>query len=81
LAEGLVLVKSQLDFPGRGVDLYTDYRLREGPNGWRVVDIHEPPAVSDVAMRRSEYAAVLERGGFDELVAMMKERLARRAEQ
>jgi len=80
LPNGAVLVKAQLDFPGRNVDLFTDYRLAKREAGWRVIDIHEPPAVSDVAMRRSEYAAVLGRGGFDELVKLMNERLARRAE-
>ncbi len=78
LGDGLLLVQTQIDYPGRGVDIYVDYRLREGVDGWRVVDIHDPPSVSDVAMRRSEYATVLDRGGIDALVAMMEERIAKR---
>ena len=51
----VVLIKSILDYPGRAVDIFIDYRVRERPQGWRIVDVHQPPAVSEVAMRRSEY--------------------------
>jgi len=75
---GLVLIKTKLDYPGRAVDLYVDYRLRRTADGWRIVDVHDPPSISQVAMRRAEYRTVLERYGFDGLVAEMERRIARR---
>jgi ABC-type transporter MlaC component len=78
-APGVVLIRSKLDYPGRAVDLYTDYRLRRTTDGWRIVDVHDPPSVSEVAMRRAEYRTVLERYGFDGLIAEMESRIERRA--
>lgn len=78
---GLVLVSVLLDFPGRNVDVRTDYRLRNTNRGWLVVDIHQPPAVSEVAMRRAEYATVYEAGGFEKIVERMQKAIARRAER
>jgi len=78
LGPDLVLIRSKLDFPGRAVDLYTDYRLRRTNEGWRIIDVHSPPSVSEVAMRRAEYLTVLERGGFDGLIDEMQTRIERR---
>ena len=73
-----VLIKSILDYPGRAVDIFIDYRVSERPQGWRIVDVHQPPAVSEVAMRRSEYRTLLERRGFDGLIAEMNDRVEQR---
>jgi len=75
---GLVMIGSKLDYPGRNVDLYTDYRLRRTSQGWRIVDVFDPPSVSEVAMRRAEYRTVLERSGFDGLIEEMESRIRRR---
>lgn len=77
---GLVLVSIRLEYPGRDVNLRTDYRLRSSPRGWLIVDVHQPPSVSEVAMRRAEYAAVYEQGGFEKIVERMQAAIARRAE-
>ena len=77
-SRGDVLVHSQLDYPKRVVDLYTDYRLRSGAQGWRIVDVHSPPSVSEVAMRRAEYGSVLESQGFEKLISTMEARIVRR---
>lgn len=77
-APGIVVLESKLDYPGRNVDIYTDYRLRNTRRGWRIVDIHRPPSVSEVAMRRAEYRTVLERHGFDGLIEEMEARIRRR---
>lgn len=78
---GVVLIRSKLDYPGRAVDLYIDYRLRRTPDGWQIFDVHDPPSVSEVAMRRAEYRTVLERYGFDGLIAEMESRIARREQR
>jgi phospholipid transport system substrate-binding protein len=80
-SRGTARIHTQLDYPGRDVDLFTDYRLRRRAEGWRIIDVHLPPAVSEVAMRRSEYQRVLERGGFEELVSTMEKRIAARADR
>lgn len=77
-ASGIVVIESKLDYPDRNVDLYTDYRLRRTRLGWRIVDLHGPPSVSEVAMRRAEYRTVIDRHGFDGLIEEMEARIARR---
>jgi phospholipid transport system substrate-binding protein len=77
-AADTVRIRSVLDYPGRAVDIFVDYTVSERSQGWRIVDIHRPPAVSEVAMRRAEYRTLLERGGFDGLVAEMNARVEAR---
>jgi phospholipid transport system substrate-binding protein len=81
LPDGTMKVHTILDYPGRNVDLYTDYLMRRRPSGWRIVDRLAPPSVSDVAMQRAEYATVLQERGFDALIETMDQRIARREEQ
>jgi ABC-type transporter MlaC component len=66
-----ILVKTHLDYPGRNVDIYTNYLLRPSGAGWKIVDIFSPPAVSELRMRHAEYRRVLERKGHDGLIAAM----------
>lgn len=75
---GLVMIGSKLDYPGRNVDLHIDYRLRRKGGGWQIIDVYDPPSVSEVAMRRAEYRTVLERSGFDGLIEEMESRIRRR---
>jgi len=66
-----VLVKTRLLVPSEeNVDL--DYRLRETADGWRVVDIYLKGSVSELALRRSDYSAVVKRGGFAELSTYLR---------
>jgi phospholipid transport system substrate-binding protein len=75
---GIVMIGSKLEYPGRNVDLFRDYRLRSGSNGWQIIDVFDPPTVSEVAMRRAEYRTVLERAGFEGLIEEMESRIRRR---
>ena len=66
-----VMVKTRLLVPSdQNVDL--DYRLRETPDGWRVVDIYLKGSVSELALRRSDYSAVVKRGGYAELSTYLR---------
>lgn len=66
-----VLVKTRIIVPAdENVDL--DYRLRKTPDGWRIVDVYLKGTVSELALRRSDYTAVLKRGGFDELSGYLR---------
>ena len=71
---GTVLVRTRLDEPGdEGVAL--DYRLRSVDGSWRIVDIYLNGTVSELALRRSEYSALIQREGFKALLAKLDERI------
>ncbi len=55
------------------------YRLRKQDGTWRIVDIYLEGAISQLAMRRSEFSAVLARGGVDELIKHMSDLTAQAA--
>jgi phospholipid transport system substrate-binding protein len=46
-----------------------NYRMRQNGTGWRIIDVYLNGTVSELALRRSEYAAVLQRDGFETLVS------------
>jgi phospholipid transport system substrate-binding protein len=60
-------------------DVDLDYRMHQGDAGWRVVDIYSDGSVSEVALRRSEYAVVLKQGGIDRLIDAVSKKTAQRA--
>jgi len=65
------LVKTKVITPGADpVDL--NYRLQKGTGGWRVVDVYLNGTVSELALRRSDYASVLQRDGFDALATVVR---------
>jgi phospholipid transport system substrate-binding protein len=71
---GTVLVRTRLDEPG-GEGVALDYRLRSVDGGWRIVDIYLNGTVSELALRRSEYSALIQREGFKALLAKLDERI------
>ena len=72
---GTVLVRTHLDEPkGEGVEL--NYRLRQVGGEWRIIDIYLNGTVSELALRRSEYSALIQREGFKALLAKLDERIA-----
>ncbi len=74
------VVETLLNRPGEdAVEL--DYRMSERAGNWRVVDIYSDGSVSEVALRRSEYSAVLKGGSIDELIAAVSAKTAKRAAQ
>ena len=48
-----------------------NYRLRQTPDGWKIIDIYAKGTVSELALRRSEYTTVLKTSGIDALVALV----------
>jgi phospholipid transport system substrate-binding protein len=75
-----LIVETRLNRPGDdAVDL--DYRMRARAGDWRVVDIYSDGSVSEVALRRSEYASFLKGGGIDDLIAAVSAKTAKRARQ
>jgi phospholipid transport system substrate-binding protein len=51
--------------------------MRSGVDGnWRIIDVYLSGTVSELASRRSEFAAVLQRDGADGLVHLLEQRAA-----
>jgi phospholipid transport system substrate-binding protein len=69
-----VLVRSRM-VPLKGDPISFDYILRPGKGGWRIVNILAE-GVSDLALKRVEYRAILQRDGFSTLIDMLKKKTA-----
>ena len=52
------------------------YRMRETSAGWQVIDLYLKGTVSELAVRRSDYAGVLRSGGFTALRESVEEKIA-----
>lgn len=51
-----------------------DYVLRQNKEGWRIINIIVD-GVSDLALKRAEYNAVLKRDGFPALIEMLEQKI------
>jgi phospholipid transport system substrate-binding protein len=70
-----MMVRTRLVNPGdESVDL--NYRLHKIEPGWRVVDVVLKGTVSELALRRSDYTAVIDRAGFAALETYLREKIA-----
>jgi len=73
-AQGTVLVRTRLIEPeGEGVRL--DYRLRRENGSWRIIDVYLNGTVSELALRRSEYASLIKRDGWNAMISALDERI------
>jgi phospholipid transport system substrate-binding protein len=69
-----MVVRTRLQDPG-GEDVDLTYRLHNASGGWRIVDIYLKGTVSELALRRSEYASVLKRDGFGALLVSVNQKI------
>ena len=69
-----VLVRSQLTQSDGGTVNF-DYVLHQDRGQWRISNILFD-GVSDLAIKRGEYRAILQRSGFQALIDMLKEKIA-----
>jgi phospholipid transport system substrate-binding protein len=65
-----MLVKSQI-VKADGDPVEVDYIMRRNGDGWLIADIYLDSAISEVATRRSEFAAILRNGGIDGLITAL----------
>jgi phospholipid transport system substrate-binding protein len=72
-ARGGVVVHSHLTIPD-DKPVKFDYMLKEKGNSWRIINIIAN-GVSDLALKRSEYTTILQREGFDALIAKINEKI------
>jgi phospholipid transport system substrate-binding protein len=73
-SHGTLLVRTRLVDP-EGDDVKLDYRLRESDGRWKIIDVYLNGTVSELALRRSEYSALIKREGFQALLAALDERI------
>ena len=73
-ANGPVVSSRLVKSNGEKVQL--SYLLRQGAAGWQVIDVYLSGTISELATRRSEFVAVLQRAGADGLVRMIEQRTA-----
>jgi phospholipid transport system substrate-binding protein len=72
---GTAVVYSQVVTPNED-PIAINYRMRPDGESWRIIDVYLNGTVSELALRRSEYAAVLQRDGFDQLVGSIDQKIA-----
>lgn len=76
---GGVVIHSHLNIPN-DKPVKFDYMLKEKGTSWRIINIIAN-GVSDLALKRSEYTAILQRDGFDALIAQIDEKIEHYAKQ
>jgi phospholipid transport system substrate-binding protein len=62
------LVRTTLKDP-KGSDVAIAYRLRQSGGAWKIIDIFYKNSISQIATRRADFAAILQKGGAKALVA------------
>jgi phospholipid transport system substrate-binding protein len=65
-----IMVKSQI-IKADGEPVKVDYMMRRNGEGWLISDVYLDGAISEVATRRSEFAAILKSEGVDGLIAAL----------
>lgn len=76
---GGVVIHSHLTIPD-DKPVKFDYMLKEKGDSWRIINIIAN-GVSDLALKRSEYTTILQREGFDALIAKINEKIDNYAKQ
>jgi len=69
---GTIIVHTQLTSQN-DQPVALDYRLRKADDGWRIIDVYADSAISELATRRSEFAAVLAQNGLAGLLDRLRQ--------
>jgi phospholipid transport system substrate-binding protein len=70
-----MLVRSRI-VKANGEPVALDYLLRRQGEDWRIADVYLDGTISEVATRRSDFAAILKSGGIDGLIAALEAKAA-----
>jgi phospholipid transport system substrate-binding protein len=73
-----LVIQTSLDRPGED-SVGLDYRMRAAGPTWKIIDVYSDGKVSEIALRRSEYASVLRSGGIEGLITAVSEKTQARA--
>jgi phospholipid transport system substrate-binding protein len=69
------LVRTKIVVPNEE-DVELNYRVIRRDGSWKVIDVFLNGKVSELALRRSEYASALKRDGFEQLVTSVETKIA-----
>lgn len=72
-ARGGIVIHTRLTIPDEK-DVKFDYMLKEIGDAWRIINIIAN-GVSDLALKQAEYTNILQREGFDALIAKINEKI------
>ncbi len=75
-----VLVRNRL-IKSDGEAVAIDYLFKSGAEGWRVVDVLLDGKFSELALKRSEYGAVIKNDGIEALIRGLDKKAARLAKE
>ena len=75
-----VLVRNRL-IKSDGEAVAIDYLFKSGAEGWRVVDVLLDGKFSELALKRSEYGAVIKNDDIEALIRGLDENAARLAKE
>jgi phospholipid transport system substrate-binding protein len=75
-AHETIVVRTVLTRPQATENVHLNYRMRKTSAGWRIIDIYLNGTVSELALRRSEYSAVIERDGVEKLFAQLEQMIS-----
>jgi phospholipid transport system substrate-binding protein len=75
IGDGEIVVQSKM-LRADASPLELDYVMQNGPTGWHVVDVLTDGSISRVAVQRSDFRALLRRGGPPALVAGLESKYA-----
>lgn len=70
-----VIVDTRL-VQSNGEAVVLNYLLRESGGAWRILDVYLSGSISELAVRRSEFGAVLKREGSNGLIRTLEQRIA-----
>jgi phospholipid transport system substrate-binding protein len=73
-SNGVIVHTRLVKTDGEAVQI--DYLMRENDAGWQIIDVYLSGTVSELATRRSEFSAVMRRGGADALVDVLQKKAA-----
>jgi len=76
---GRKAVNTSLVVPGAEEPVELNYQLRQDGGAWKIIDVYLDGSVSQLALRRNEFAATLEAGGVENLIAQMEKTIAQLA--
>jgi phospholipid transport system substrate-binding protein len=69
------IVQSRIVKPG-GAQVTINYLAREEQGNWQIADVYLAGTISELAVRRSEFSAILRNDGVDGLIAALNEKTA-----
>jgi phospholipid transport system substrate-binding protein len=70
-----VVVETEID-PKQGDPTRIDYVMRNGAGGWQAVDVLQQGTISQAAVQRSDFRAMLNDGGAPKLVESLNKKVA-----